>query len=89
MEKYTKPAPKPRTTRTEPAPPPQPTWPSYTVTAVLVGDDDPRAWVSYNGNSIGVREGDEIDGGCVVLRIEADGVTFQGEPGTKKYPYPS
>jgi hypothetical protein len=76
-------------TRTEPAPPPKPTWPSYTVTAVLVGDADPRAWISYQGNSISVREGDEIAGGCVVLKIEQDGVTFQGEPGTRKYPFSS
>lgn len=89
MTRYREPVRRQETRSTEPAPPPKPTWPSYKVTAVLVGDADPRAWISYQGNSISVREGDEIEGDCVVLKIEQDGVTFQGEAGTRKYPFSS
>jgi hypothetical protein len=62
-------------------------WPAYKVTAVLVGDDDPRAFMKLGGESISVRVGDKISGG-VVMAIESDGVTIESEAGaTKKYPF--
>lgn len=62
------------------------TWPAYTVTAVLVGDDDPRAFMKLGGKSISVRVGDTVTGG-VVMAIESDGVTIESEAGTRKYPF--
>ena len=78
-----KPKPRPAATATQPS---APTWPSYTVTAVLLGDDDPRAFLTLRGESISAKVGDEIAGGCVTV-IEPDGVTIEGEAGTKKYPF--
>jgi type IV pilus biogenesis protein PilP len=89
MQKYTRPAPPPAATAAKPTEPPKPTFPSYKVTAVLVGDQDPRAFMAYKGSSFSLKEGDELEGGYVVLKIESDGVTVQGEAGTKKYPFPS
>jgi hypothetical protein len=79
-----KPKPKPPT-HTE-VTPSGPTWPSYVVTAVLIGDNDPRAFLKLGSESISVKVGDEIKGGRVAL-IEPDGVTIAGESGTKKYPF--
>jgi hypothetical protein len=91
MRKYTKPAPppQPKQTQTQAAAPAKPSFPSYVVTAVLVGDSDPRAWIEYKGNSITVGIGGELDGGYLVTRIEKDGVTVEGPAGERKYPYPS
>jgi hypothetical protein len=75
-----------------PTPPPSsdepaaPTWPAYTVTAVLVGDDDPRAFLRLGGESLSVGLGDEVRGGRVVA-IESDGVTIEGEAGRRKFPF--
>lgn len=68
------------------AAPSGPTWPSYKVTAVLIGDDDPRAFLRYGGQSISVKVGTEVKGGRVTA-IETDGVTIVGAAGTKKYPF--
>lgn len=78
-----KPKPKPASTSTQPA---APRWPSYTVTAVLSGGVDSRAFLKLGGESISVRVGDEITGGRVIS-IEPDGVTIEGEAGTKTYPF--
>jgi len=78
-----KPKPKPAATSTAPA---TPRWPSYTVTAVLLGGDDPRAFLRLGGESISAKVGDEIAGGRVTA-IESDGVTIEGEAGTKKFPF--
>ena len=78
-----KPKPAQTTTTTQPS---TPSWPAYTVTAVLVGDDDPRAFMKLGGKSISVRVGDQITGG-VVMAIESDGVTIESEAGSKKYPF--
>jgi len=78
-----KPKPKPVATTTAPA---APRWPSYTVTAVLIGGDDPRAFLRLGGESISVKVGQEVTGGRVTA-IEADGVTIEGEAGTKKFPF--
>jgi hypothetical protein len=79
--------PKPATTTTTTTKPSGPTWPAYTVTAVLVGDDDPRAFMKLGGESMSVRVGDQITGG-IVMAIESDGVTIESEAGaTKKYPF--
>ena len=78
-----KPKPKPAPTSTQPS---APRWPSYTVTAVLLGDDDPRAFLTLRGTSISAKVGDEITGGRVTA-IEPDGVTIEGKAGTKKYPF--
>lgn len=75
--------PRPASTSTRPS---APRWPSYTVTAVLLGGDDPRAFLTLRGESISAKVGDEITGGCVTA-IEADGVTIEGKAGTKKYPF--
>ena len=90
MVKYkAKPTPKPKlepdatSTSVEPS---APTWPSYTVTMVVSGDDDPRAILDLGGESISVKVGDEVAGGRVTA-IEPDGVTIEGEAGTKKYPF--
>ncbi len=77
------PKPKPAPTSTQRS---APRWPSYTVTAVLLGDDDPRAFLTLRGTSISAKVGDEITGGRVTA-IEPDGVTIEGEAGTKKYPF--
>jgi len=63
-----------------------PRWPSYSVTAILMGDDDPRAFLTLGSQNITIRVGDEITGGRVTA-IEPDGVTIVGEAGTKKYPF--
>lgn len=63
-----------------------PRWPSYTVTAILIGDDDPRAFLTRGSQNLTIRVGDEIAGGRVTA-IEPDGVTIVGEAGTKKYPF--
>jgi hypothetical protein len=78
-----KPKPKPAATPTRPS---APRWPSYTVTAVLLSSDDPRAFLRLGGESISAKVGDEITGGRVTA-IEPDGVTIEGEAGTKKYPF--
>jgi hypothetical protein len=78
-----KPAPAPAATSAEPS---APTWPSYRVTAVLIGDDDPRAFLKLGSESISVKVGTEISGGRVTA-IEPDGVTIQGKAGTKKFPF--
>jgi len=78
-----KPKPRPAATATAPA---APRWPSYTVTAVLLSGDDPRAFLRLGGESISAKVGDEITGGRVTA-IEPDGVTIEGEAGTKKYPF--
>jgi len=78
-----KPAPRPAATSTAPA---APRWPSYTVTAVLIGGDDPRAFLRLGGESISVKVGQEVTGGRVTA-IESDGVTIEGEVGTKKFPF--
>jgi len=77
------PKPKPAPTSTRPS---GPRWPSYTVTAVLIDRDDPRAFLTLRGTSISAKVGDEITGGRVTA-IEPDGVTIEGEAGTKKYPF--
>jgi hypothetical protein len=77
------PKPKPAPTSTQRS---APRWPSYTVTAVLLGDDDPRAFLTLRGTSISAKVGDEITGGRVTA-IEPDGVTIEGKAGTKKYPF--
>ena len=79
----TTPKPRPTSTSTRPR---APRWPSYTVTAVLLSDGDPRAFLTLRGESISAKVGDEITGGCVTA-IEPDGVTIEGEAGTKKYPF--
>ncbi|MFH1689695.1 MAG: hypothetical protein ABIE42_05590 [Candidatus Eisenbacteria bacterium] len=71
---------------TAPAAPSAPTWPSYKVTAVLLGDDDPRAFLRLGSESISVKIGTEISGGRVTA-IEPDGVTIEGKIGTKKFPF--
>jgi hypothetical protein len=78
-----KPKPKPAATSTAPA---APRWPSYTVTAVLLSGDDPRVFLRLGGESISAKVGDEIAGGRVTA-IESDGVTIEGEAGTKKFPF--
>ena len=88
MVKYKpKPKPKPKpsaeSTVTQPS---APTWPSYKVTAVLSGGVDARAFLKLGDGSISVKVGDEIKGGRVIS-IEPDGVTIEGEAGTKKYPF--
>ena len=77
------PRPKPASTSTRPT---APRWPSYTVTAVLISGDDPRAFLTLGGESFSAKVGDEITGGRVTA-IEPDGVTIEGEAGTKKYPF--
>ena len=77
--------PKPSSTSTS-AEPAAPRWPSYTVTAVLSGGVDPRAFLKLGSESISVTVGDEIAGGRVIA-IEPDGVTIEGEAGTKTYPF--
>ena len=85
MVKYkAKPKPTPAT-ETKPAEA-APTWPAYVVTAVLIGDNDPRAFLRLGDESISVKVGDEVKGGRVAL-IEPDGVTIEGKSGTKKYPF--
>ena len=78
-----KPEPKPTLTSTRPR---AHRWPSYTVTAVLISGDDPRAFLTLGGESFSAKVGDEITGGRVTA-IEPDGVTIEGEAGTKKYPF--
>ena len=78
-----KPEPKPTLTSTRPR---AHRWPSYTVTAVLISGDDPRAFLTLGGESFSAKVGDEITGGRVTA-IEPDGVTIKGEAGTKKYPF--
>lgn len=80
--------PKPKPPAPTPADGGEPTvsWPSYDVTAVLVGDADPRAFLKLGGTNLTVRVGDEIAGGTVVA-IEADGVTIEGKAGRRKYPF--
>jgi len=78
-----KPKPAAAAVRTAPA---APTWPSYKVTAVMIGDDDPRAFLRLGSESISVKVGDEVKGGRVTA-IEPDGVTIEGRAGTKKYPF--
>ena len=85
VEYRAKPKPRPAQKAAAPA---GPSWPGYKVTAVLIGDSDPRAFLKLGGESMSVRVGDEIKGGRVTA-IEKDGVTVEGEAGTKKYPYPS
>ena len=63
-----------------------PSWPSYTVTAVLSGGVDTRAFLKLGGESINVKVGDEIKGGRVIA-IEPDGVTIEGEAGSRFYPF--
>lgn len=78
--------PQPRSTDSgEPAPPPRPRMPSYTVTAVII-DGDPTAFLSLGSDNLIVKVGSEIKGGRVTA-IEEDGVTLEGPAGTKKYPY--
>ena len=80
---------RPRRTRESTTPtsePAAPQWPSYKVTMVVSGDDDPRAILSLGGESISVKVGDDITGGRVTA-IESDGVTIEGEAGTKTYPF--
>lgn len=77
------PKPKPAPTSTRPR---APRWPSYTVTAVLLDGDDPRAFLSLGSESISAKVGEEITGGRVTA-IEPDGVTIEGEAGTKKFPF--
>ena len=88
MVKYKpKPKPKPKPASDETSTQPSvPSWPAYTVTMVLSGDDDPRANLNLGGENMSVRLGDEITGGRVIA-IEPDGVTIEGEAGTKKYPF--
>ena len=88
MVKYKpKPKPKPKPTSDQtPTQPSVPSWPAYTVTMVLSGDDDPRANLSLGVENTSVKLGDEITGGRVIA-IEPDGVTIEGEDGTKKYPF--
>jgi len=81
-----KPKPKPVETSGESVAPSGPTWPAYKVTAVLIGDDDPRAFMKLGGQTLSVKVGDEIRGGRVAL-IEPDGVTIEGAAGTRKYPF--
>jgi hypothetical protein len=76
----------PTPTETTASTPSGPSWPSYTVTAVLVGDEDPRAFLKIGNERINVRVGDEIRGGRVTA-IESDGVTIEGEAGSKKFPF--
>lgn len=86
MVKYR--APRRRESTTTPTPP-EPAalqWPSYKVTMVVSGDDDPRAILSLGGESISVKVGDDITGGRVTA-IESDGVTIEGEAGTRTYPF--
>lgn len=85
VEYRAKPKPRPAEKVVVPA---GPSWPSYKVTAVLLGDSDPRAFLTLGGESMSVKIGDEIKGGRVTA-IETDGVTIEGKAGTKKYPYPS
>lgn len=80
-----KPKPEPKPAATSPRPS-APRWPSYTVTAVLLDGDDPRAFLSLGGESISAKVGDEVAGGRVTV-IEPDGVTIEGEAGTKKFPF--
>jgi len=81
----TKPKPKPAGSATDAAPR-APTWPPYTVTAVMVGDDDPRAFLRLGKESISVKVGSEIKGGRVTA-IEPDGVTMEGKAGIRKFPF--
>ena len=81
-----KPKPKPVDDATPSVTPAATSWPSYTVTAVLIGDDDPRAFLKLAGESISVKIGDEISGGRVTA-IEPDGVTIEGEAGLRKFPF--
>ena len=76
----------PTPTETTTTTPSGPSWPSYKVTAVLVGDEDPRAFLKLGTESINVSVGDEVRGGRVTA-IESDGVTIEGEAGTKKFPF--
>ncbi len=78
-----KPKPRPAPTSTQPR---AYRWPSYTVTAVLIDGDDPRAFLTLGSENISVKVGDEITGGRVTA-IERDGVTIEGGAGTKKYPF--
>ena len=77
---------KPKPVNATVAAPAGPTWPSYKVTAVLLGDDDPRAFLRLGSESISVKVGTELKGGRVTA-IEPDGVTIVGKAGTKKYPF--
>jgi len=63
-----KPKPKPAPTSTQPR---TYRWPSYTVTAVLIDGEDPRAFLTLGSESISVKVGDEITGGRVTA-IERD-----------------
>lgn len=78
-------APKPKSTPKKPAAPPKPT---YKVMAVFI-DDDSTALLAVSGKTVRVRVGDEVSGGRVIA-IEEDGVTIEGEGGSRKYsPAPS
>ena len=77
--------PKPAETTTSTTPS-GPSWPSYKVTAVLVGDEDPRAFLKLGTENMTVRVGDEVRGGRVTA-IESDGVTIEGEAGSRKFPF--
>ncbi|MBN2566134.1 MAG: hypothetical protein JXB46_10535, partial [Candidatus Eisenbacteria bacterium] len=50
MRKYSKPVASQQTS-TQPAQPAKPSFPSYSVTAVMVGDQDPRAFMVHKGSS--------------------------------------
>jgi len=82
-----KPKPKPKPSSDETSTQPSvPSWPAYTVTAVLSGGVDSRAFLKLGETSINVKVGDEIKGGRVIA-IEPDGVTIEGEAGTRKFPF--